>query len=113
MSDSDGSPQLDGRHHRRSCSRSPVSPQQDEHHRRWSCSRSPVSPGRAGKVPMEREEGQLAEARIPVGPPAEQPQAGPSHLKPPAPDPVPAEEAAPAAQDVAPAAPPPGGALDA
>ena len=43
MSDSDGSPQRDDRHHRR------------------SRSRSPVSPAGAGETPAEREERWLAE----------------------------------------------------
>ena len=57
MSDSDGSPQRDDRHHRRSRSRSPVSPEG------------------AGETPAEREERWLAEAAVPVGPLAGQPRA--------------------------------------
>ena len=57
MSKSDGSPQRDDRHHRR------------------SRSRSPVSPGYAGETLAEREERRLAEAAVPVGPPAGQPRA--------------------------------------
>ena len=57
MSDSDGSPQRDDRHHRR------------------SRSRSPVSPGCAGETLAEREERRLAEVAVPVGPPAGQPRA--------------------------------------
>ena len=51
MADSDGSPQRDNRHHRRSRSRSPVSPE---------CT---------GETPAEREERRLAEAAVLVGPP--------------------------------------------
>ena len=47
------------------------------------------------------------EATVPVGPPAGQPQAAPNNPEPPAQDPVPAGEAASAAQAAAPAAPPP------
>ena len=54
MSDSDGSPQRDDRHHRQ------------------SCSRSPVSPKGAGQTPAEREERRLAEAAVPVRLPAGQ-----------------------------------------
>ena len=57
MSDFDGSPQRDDRHHHRSRSRSPVSPE-------W-----------AGETPAEREEPKLAEAAVPVGPLAGQPRA--------------------------------------
>ena len=57
MSDSDGSPQRDDRHHH------------------WSRSRSPVSLGCAGDTFEEREEQRLAEAAVPVGPPAGQPRA--------------------------------------
>ena len=52
MADSDGSPQRDDRHHRRSRSRSPVSPE-------WT-----------GETPPEREERGLAEAAVLVGPTA-------------------------------------------
>ena len=95
MSDSDGSCQRDDRHHRR------------------SGSRSPVSPGCAGETLAEREQRRLAEAVISVGPPAEHTGAAPIDCEPPAPEPVPAGEAAPAAQAAAPAAPPQGGAPDA
>ena len=95
MSDSDGYPQRDDRHHCQSRSRSPVSP---------ACAR---------ETPEEREERQLAEAAVPVGPPAVQPQAAPGDPRQPAPDPVLARGGAPAARAVAPTAPPPGGAPDA
>ena len=72
MSDSDGSPQRDNRHHRQ------------------SCSRSRVSPGCPGETPVEREERQLAEAAILVRAPAQQPQAAPCSPELPAPEPVPA-----------------------
>ena len=72
MPDSDGSPQRD-----------------DCHHRRFR-SRSPVSPGCAGETPAGREERQLAEAAVPVGPPAEQPQGAPNDPEPPVQEPVPA-----------------------
>ena len=88
MSDSDGSPQRDDRHHRR------------------SRSRSPVSPGCVGVTLAEREERPLAKAAVPVERQAGQPQAAPADPKPPAQDPVPAGEAAPAAQAAAPANPP-------
>ena len=77
MADSDGSPQRDDRHHRRSRSRSPVS-----------------SPVWTGETLAEREERRLAEAAVLVGPP------------PPAREPGPAEATAPAAQAASPAAPP-------
>ena len=51
MADSDGSPQRDDRHHRRSGCRSPVSPE-------WT-----------GETPAEREERRLAEVAVLVGPP--------------------------------------------
>ena len=57
MSDSDGSPLREDRQYRRSRSRCPVSPE-------W-----------AGETPAEREERRLAEAAVPVGPPAGQPRA--------------------------------------
>ena len=79
MADSDGSPQRDDRHRRRSRSRSPASPE-------WT-----------GETLAEREERRLAEAAVLVGPPA------------PARDPDPAEVTAPAAQAASPAAPPRGG----
>ena len=56
MSDSYGSTQRDDRHHSR------------------SRSRSPVSPGRAGETLAECEERRLAEAAVPVGPPAGRPR---------------------------------------
>ena len=76
MADSNGSPQRDDRHHRRSRSRSPVSPE-------WT-----------GETPAEREERRLAEAAVLVG------------LPPPAQEPEPAEVTAPAAQAASPAARP-------
>ena len=88
MSDSDGSPQQDDRHHRRSRSRSPVSPE-------W-----------AGEIPAEREEQRLAEAAVPVGPPAGQPRAASADTGPSTQEPEPAEVTAPAAQAASPAAPP-------
>ena len=51
MADSDGSPQWDDRHHRRSRSRSPASTE-------WT-----------GQTLAEREERRLAEAAVLVGPP--------------------------------------------
>ena len=85
MADSDGSPQRDDRHHRRSCSRSPASPE-------WM-----------GETLAERDERRLAEAAVLVGPP------------PPARGPEPAEVTAPAAaaQAASPAALPREGAPDA
>ena len=88
MSDSDGSPQRDDRHHRRSHSRSPVS--QD-----W-----------AGETPAEREERRLPEAAVLVGPPAGQPQAAYADTWPSTQEPEPAEVTAPAAQTASRAAPP-------
>ena len=82
MADSDGSPQQDDRHHRRSRSRSPVSPE-------WT-----------GETPAEREKRRLAEAAVLVGP------------LPPAQEPEPAEVIAPATQATSPAAPPREGAPD-
>ena len=90
MSDSDGSPQLNDCHQRRSCSRSPVSPRY------------------AGETLGEREGRRLAEASVPVWPPPKQPQAAPNDPELPAQEPVPAREAAPATQDTAPDAPHPG-----
>ena len=81
MADSDGSPQRDNSHHRRSRSRSPVSPE-------WM-----------GETPAERQERRLAEAAVLVGPPQ------------PAQEPEPAEVTAPAAQAASPAAPSRGGGL--
>ena len=77
MADSDGSPQRDDSHHRRSRSRSPVS-----------------SPEWTGETLAEREERRLAEAAVLVGPPPHARETGP------------AETAAPAAQAASPAAPP-------
>ena len=84
MADSDGSPQGDDRHHRRSRSRSPAS-----------------SPEWTGETLAEREERRLAEAAVLVGAP------------PPAREPEPAEMTASAAQAASPAAPPREGAPDA
>ena len=95
MSDSDGSPQQDDRHHCRSRSRSPISP-------KWP-----------GETPAAREEQGLAEAAVPVGPPAGQPRAASSDTGLSTHGPGPAEETAPAAQAASPAAPPREGALDA
>ena len=85
MSDSDGSPQRDDRHHRR------------------SGSRSPVSPGCAGGTFAEREERQLAEAAVPVRPPAGQAGGAPTDPEPAAQEPALTEETAPAAQATNPA----------
>ena len=95
MSDSDGSPQQDDCHHRRS----------------RSC--SPVSPDWAGETPAEREERRLAEAVVLVGPPAGQPRAASADTGPSTQEPEPAEVTAPAAQVASPAAPPREGAQDA
>ena len=76
MAASDGSPQRDDLHHRRSRSRSPVSPE-------WT-----------GETPAEREERRLAEAAVLVGPP------------PPAEEPEPDEVTVPGAQAASPVAPP-------
>ena len=92
MSDAEGSPQQDDRHHRR------------------SRSRSPVSPGCAGETLVERNERRLAEAAVPVGPPAGQPRAAPADTEPSTWGPAPAKETAPAAQAAGSAAPPPEGA---
>ena len=89
MSDSDGSPQSDDGHHRRS----------------RSCSL--VSPGYAGETLAEREERRLEEAAVPVGPPAGQPRATSADTGPSTRGPAPAEETAPPAQAASPAAPPP------
>ena len=94
MSDSDGSPKRDERHHRR------------------SRSRSSVSPGWPGEILLERGVRQLAGAAIFIGQPAKQPQAARSDPELPAPEPMPAREAGLAAQAAAPAAPPPRGAPD-
>ena len=95
MSDSDGSPQRDDRHHRRS----------------RSC--SPVSPEGAGETPAEREERWLAEAAVPVRPPAGQPLAASADTGPSTQEPEPAEVTAPAAQTASAAAAPREGAPDA
>ena len=91
MSDSDGSPQRDDRHHRR------------------SRSRSPVSPGYAGETLAEREERRLAEAALPVRPLAGQPRAAPRRPEPSTQEPAPIEVTTPAAQYANPAALPPEG----
>ena len=88
MSDSDGSPQRDDRHHGRSRSRSSVSPE-------W-----------AGETPAEREERRLAEAAVPVGPPAGQPRAAFADTGPLIQGPGLAEETTLAAQAASTAAPP-------
>ena len=85
MLDSDGSPQRDHRHYRRS----------------RSC--SPDSPGYAGETLAEREERRLAEAAVLVGPPAWQPSAAPADTGPSTQGPAPAEETTPAAQAASPA----------
>ena len=95
MSDFDGSPQQDDRHHRR------------------SRSRSPFSPGYAGETLTEREERRLAEAAVPVAPPAGQPRAAPADPEPSTQGPAPIVETIPAAQAANPAARPPEGALGA
>ena len=92
QSDSDGSPQLDERHDRR------------------SRSRSPVSPGYAGETLAELEERRLAEAAVQVGQPAGEPRAAPADPKPSTKGPAPTEETAPAAQAANPAALPTEGA---
>ena len=92
MLDSDGSPQRDDRHHRRS-----------------RC-RSPVSPGYAGETLAEREERRLGQAAVPVGPPAAQPRAAPADAALSTQEPAPTEETAPAAQAANRGAPPPEGA---
>ena len=79
MADSDGSPQRDNRHHRRSRSSSPVSPE-------WM-----------GETPAEREERRLTEAAVLVRPP------------PPAPEPEPPEVTAPCRPSSKPCRPVPGG----
>ena len=95
LADSDGSPQRDDRHHRRSRSRSPVSPE-------WT-----------GETPAERKERRLAEAALLVGPPAGQPRVASADTGPSTQEPEPAEVTAPAAQAASPAAPPREGAPDA
>ena len=89
------------------------SPQRDDRHNCRSRSRSPLPPGCTGETLAEREEQQLAEAAVPVGPPAGQLQAAPKNPEPPNQQPVLAGEASPAAQAAAPAAPPPEEAPDA
>ena len=79
MADSDGFPQRDDRHHRRSRYRSPVSPE-------WT-----------GETPPEREERRLAEAAVRVGPP------------PPAQEPEPAEVTPACRPSSKPCRPAPGG----
>ena len=64
MSESDGSPERVDRHHRRSRSRYPVSPE---------C---------AGETPAEREKRRLAEAAVPIEPPAGQPGAASADTRP-------------------------------
>ena len=95
MSDSDGSPQREDRHHRRSRSRSPIPPD-------W-----------AGETTVEREERRLAEAVVLVGPPAGQPRAASADTGPSTQELELAEVTAPAAQTARPAAPPREGAPDA
>ena len=95
MSDSEGSPQWDDRHHRRSRFRSPVSPE-------W-----------AGETPAEREERRLAEAVVPVRPPAGQPRAASADTGPSTQEAEPAEVTTRAAQAASPAAPPREGTPDA
>ena len=95
MSDSDRSPQRDDRHHRQSRSRSPVFPE-------W-----------ARETPAQREERRIAEAAVPVGPPAGQPRAASADTGLAAQEPEPAEVTAPAAQAASPAAPPREGTPDA
>ena len=56
-----------------------------------------LPPRRAEETLAEREERWLAEAALPVGQPAGPPQAAPNQPGPPAQEPVPAGEAAPAA----------------
>ena len=89
------------------------SPQRDDRERRRSCSRSPVSPGCAGETPAEREERRLAEAVVPIGPPAGQPQAASGDTRPSTRGPAAAEETTLAVQAASPAAPPPEGATGA
>ena len=92
MSDSDGSPQRDDRHHRR------------------SHSGSLVSPGCVGETLEEREERRLAQAAVPVVPRAGQPRAASADTGLLTRGPEPAEETATAAQAASPAAPPQEGA---
>ena len=72
--------------------------ERDDRHHRWSRSGSPVSPGCAGETRAEREERRLAEAAVPVGPPARQPRASCADTGLSTQGPAPAEETAPAAQ---------------
>ena len=95
MADSDGSPQRDDRHRRRSRSRSPVSPE-------WT-----------GETRAEREERGLAEVAVLVRPPAGQPRVASADTGQSTQEPEPAEVTAPAAQAAGPAAPPRKGAPDA
>ena len=92
MLDSEGSPQRDDRQHRR------------------SRSRSPVSPGCAGETLAECEERRLAEAAVPVVPPAWQPRAARADTELLTRGPAPASRTAPAAQAASPAVPFPEGA---
>ena len=89
------------------------SPQREDRHRRRSRSRSPVSPGCAGETLAEREGQRLVEAAVPVGPPARQPRAALANPELSTQGPALAEETAPAAQAANPAAPPPEGATGA
>ena len=95
MADSDGSPQRDDCHHRRSRSRSPV-------YLEW-----------VGETPAEREERRLAEAVVLVGPPAEHPRATTADTGPSTQEPEPAEVTALAVEAPSSAAPPQEGASDA
>ena len=92
MSDSDGSPLQDAQHHR------------------GSRSRFSVSPGYAVETVAEREERRLAEAGVPVRPPAWQPRAASADARLSTRGPAPVKETAPAAQAAGPAAPLPEGA---
>ena len=94
MADSNGSPQRDDRHHRRSRPRSPVSLE-------W-----------AGETPVEGEKRRLTEAAVLVGPPAGQPRAASADTGPSTQESEPAEVTAPAAQAASPTAPPRKGAPD-
>ena len=94
-------------------SHSAGSPQQDHRHHRRSCSRSPVSPGCARETPDKREERRLAEAAVLVGPPAGQPRAASAYTRVSTGGPARAVETASAAQAASPAAPPREGAPNA
>ena len=85
-------------------------PQREDRHHRWSCSCSPVSPGCAGETLAEREERKLAEAAVLFGVPAGQPRAASADTGPSTQGPAPAEETASAAQAASFAAPPQEGA---